>query len=253
MQPMGYNLWLYSYNNPLYYTDPSGHVPVVDDCEFFGDCSDTGNEKIRINPVPNMWTSGYVFGGDHSCGPKGDKYHCFHPGTDVKGTTALNGIPIVAPGSGNVYFMKAPKGFGNFAILVIPLGNGSGKNFYHNFAHMKVHNEFSIEQGSFIEVGTRIGTVGNTGNSDGAHLHWEIRIAQENEFIFNYDSNDNLITFMVDAEYLSQKDRYYPQYQHQLDTYWVDPNNWSNQDSFMYYFTEQFKLQHSQSQRGNLQ
>jgi hypothetical protein len=37
-----WNRFAYAYNNPLYYTDPSGHTPIIGDCNFYGYCPDTG-------------------------------------------------------------------------------------------------------------------------------------------------------------------------------------------------------------------
>jgi hypothetical protein len=46
-----WNRYSYSYNNPLNYTDPSGHAPILDDCNFNGKCTDTGTFGIGPTKV----------------------------------------------------------------------------------------------------------------------------------------------------------------------------------------------------------
>jgi len=235
---------MYSYNNPLNYTDPSGHTPVVDDCDFFGDCTDSeggsgrrqawGND-IRIDPVSKMYRSGFSFGQERDpyCGTADDNWTCYHPGEDVFG-----GKTIVAPLSGNVYFLiwrdetangkDGLGGYGYFAIVEAPLKDGSGRNIYHILAHMESDNEFGIEQGSYVTVGTPLGIIGDTGASQGNHLHWEIRVNDPENFKLNVDENRDFYGFTIDEATLVTRDQYYPRYEHQLETYWIAPYDWAN-------------------------
>lgn len=43
---------------------------------------------------------------------------------------------------------------------------------YHHFAHLK---EIKVKVGDFVYKGQVIGTLGNTGKSTAAHLHWEVQ------------------------------------------------------------------------------
>ncbi|NJN54141.1 MAG: M23 family metallopeptidase [Anaerolineae bacterium] len=88
-----------------------------------------------------------------------------HPGVDI----ALGeGTAVVAADTGTVtYAGWNIYGYGN--LIVINHGNGY-ETFY---GHL---NGFNVVPGQIVTKGQVIGTSGNTGNSSGPHLHFEIRI-----------------------------------------------------------------------------
>lgn len=47
---------------------------------------------------------------------------------------------------------------------------------YHRFGHLK---DMEVKVGDYVKVGDLIGHVGNTGNSTGAHLHYDVRFDQK--------------------------------------------------------------------------
>jgi len=57
-------------------------------------------------------------------------------------------------------------GAGNY--IVTSHGGGRESKFFHGA-------EINVMKGQYILRGTKLGTVGNTGASRGAHLHWEYR------------------------------------------------------------------------------
>lgn len=76
------------------------------------------------------------------------------------------GTPVKATLSGRV--KKAgwdPDGYGNYLVLE----NGPYQVY---FAHL---SKFDVREGDWIQAGQVIGRSGNTGNSTGPHLHYEIR------------------------------------------------------------------------------
>ena len=83
------------------------------------------------------------------------------------------GTPIYAAAGGTVLIAKADGGwnggYGNY--VVIKHANGA-QTLY---AHM---NTVSIGAGEKVSQGEQIGSVGNTGKSTGAHLHFEVRGAK---------------------------------------------------------------------------
>ncbi len=90
-----------------------------------------------------------------------------HPGLDIAGA---EGNAVFASDSGVVVYAGwSEYGYGN--MIVIDHGNG----WQSAYAHM---SNVSVSCGQSTIIGTYIGGVGNTGNSSGAHLHFELRHAQ---------------------------------------------------------------------------
>lgn len=87
-----------------------------------------------------------------------------HPGIDI----ALGeGTAVVASDTGTVTFAGWNiYGYGN--LIVVNHGNGY-ETFY---AHL---NGISVVPGQVVYQGNVIGTTGNTGNSSGPHIHFEVR------------------------------------------------------------------------------
>ncbi|MBU2611898.1 MAG: peptidoglycan DD-metalloendopeptidase family protein [Chloroflexi bacterium] len=105
-------------------------------------------------PTPNHYLSGYDYGTDG------------HGAIDI---SAPEGTPIYAADSGVVTMASVSAwnyGYGN--VIQIDHGNG----FVTLYAHLSV---VSVTQCQSVLGGATIGASGNTGNSAGAHLHFEIR------------------------------------------------------------------------------
>lgn len=86
------------------------------------------------------------------------------------------GVDFVAPKGTSVYASHNAKvifagrgfrGYGNLVVLEHPDGITS---FY---AHL---NSILVSQGQLVDIGHRIGSVGNTGNARGVHLHFELKL-----------------------------------------------------------------------------
>ncbi len=102
-------------------------------------------------------------------------------GVRTQGIHGYNGIDIAAPVGTPMYAAAAGSviiansgggwngGYGNY--VVIKHANGA-QTLY---AHM---NSVAVTVGETVSQGTNIGTVGNTGKSTGAHLHFEVRGAK---------------------------------------------------------------------------
>jgi murein DD-endopeptidase MepM/ murein hydrolase activator NlpD len=103
-------------------------------------------------------------------------YHYINGGNDFSNSHlaidiyAPQGTPISAAGSGVVVFVSTgdawDHGYGN--MIMIDHGNG----YVTLYAHLSVVN-VQLCQG--VGAGQNIGYSGNTGNSFGAHLHFEVR------------------------------------------------------------------------------
>lgn len=81
--------------------------------------------------------------------------------TDGGGTA---GAPVLASAAGTAYRYSQPSGAGNY----IAVEHGGGwKTYYFHLA------AFSVADGAQVAQGQQIGTTGSTGNSSGAHIHYE--------------------------------------------------------------------------------
>ena len=87
-----------------------------------------------------------------------------HKGIDIAGRS---GTPIITPISGVVDVFGPLGSYGN--VVFVRSGNT-----VMEFGHLKSINVRSI--GEELQAGQVIGTMGNTGNSTGVHLHWTIRV-----------------------------------------------------------------------------
>lgn len=97
-----------------------------------------------------------------------------HSGYDF----ALEYEPVLAAGDGVVvdarwqnwrYYADRFKGFG----LFIKIDHGNG--YYTYYGHL---SSIAVAPGTYVRRGQIIGTSGNTGNSTGPHLHFEVRYNQ---------------------------------------------------------------------------
>ncbi|MEV8624039.1 M23 family metallopeptidase [Streptomyces sp. NPDC051079] len=78
------------------------------------------------------------------------------------GTTA--GTPVLASASGTAYRYSQPSGAGNY--VVVDHGGGWKTYYFHLSA-------YSVADGAWVDQGRQIGVTGSTGNSSGAHIHYE--------------------------------------------------------------------------------
>ncbi|MBR6523215.1 MAG: peptidoglycan DD-metalloendopeptidase family protein [Clostridia bacterium] len=94
----------------------------------------------------------------------GSRWGRTHKGTDIGGDI---GDPIKAADNGIVITAEYQEnGYGN--IIIIDHQNG----VHTWYAHL---DSIGVAAGDVVEKGAVIGTLGNTGNSTGPHLHFEVR------------------------------------------------------------------------------
>lgn len=120
--------------------------------------------SASFNQAGNMWSSKHS--GQDFAVPSGTKVFAAHGGTVVK--AGGNGA-----GDGSAY--------GN--AIVIKHGNGT----YSQYAHL---SKINVKVGQVVATGQRIALSGNTGNSSGPHLHFEIRTTA------NYGSAVDPVAFL---------------------------------------------------------
>ncbi len=97
----------------------------------------------------------------------GNRRSGFHTGLDISGGNA-SGKLVLAADSGTVELVKfSNRSYGNQVVI----NHGGGVKT--RYAHM-LDGSISVSVGQKVSRGQAIGRVGNTGNSSGAHLHFEV-------------------------------------------------------------------------------
>ncbi|MCU4744955.1 M23 family metallopeptidase [Streptomyces sp. JH002] len=130
----------------------------------------TGAQADAVTATQQSWVS--PIGGDYSLSAKfgnsGDRWASKHSGQDFAvpvGTDVRavhSGTVVKAGGNG----AGDGPAYGN--AIVIKHDDGS----YSQYAHL---NKIDVKVGQKLNTGDKIAESGNTGNSSGPHLHFEIR------------------------------------------------------------------------------
>ena len=116
-----------------------------------------------INPLQGTVSSGF--------GARQSKYQNvtgYHTGIDI---AADLGTPIVASMEGIVELVSSEGDYGKHVKIRC-------NNVYTLYAHC---SKIFVKEGQIVARGQKIANVGNTGNSTGPHLHFEIRV--EDRFV----------------------------------------------------------------------
>ena len=105
-----------------------------------------------------------------------------HNGIDIAATLNSNIIPTQ---KGIVLFADSLKHLGNTIIIAHP------NNYFSLYSHL---NKIISKQHQYVENNEIIGTIGQSGNSDGPHLHFELwqnsTILDPRDFIKEYKLRD---------------------------------------------------------------
>ena len=86
-----------------------------------------------------------------------------HAGMDFSGPI---GTPVYATGDGKVVYAKTHKGYGKCILI------DHGFNYQTQYAHLDSYN---VKKGQKVKRGDIIGYMGNTGQSTGPHVHYEVK------------------------------------------------------------------------------
>lgn len=112
---------------------------------------------IFINPTTGRKTSDY-----------GQRWGTLHSGIDIGKNGRTGDIPIVASASGTVIRANYDRSYGNVVFITHVI---NGQVYTTVYAHME---KFFVSTGQQVQQGQLLGYMGNTGNSTGPHLHFEI-------------------------------------------------------------------------------
>lgn len=137
---------------------------------------------VQAQDVLNLLDEGAT-GGYKSALPFKGRNRVTQPYTySISGKTGHGGIDIVGDDNKTVYAVEAgtvtmisiwdgktKTGTQSYGNLVVVTDAGGCRHYY---AHLQ---SIAVSKGQVVSVGTQIGVMGNTGNSFGAHLHYEVR------------------------------------------------------------------------------
>lgn len=121
------------------------------------------DSSIRHRGIPDLGKAGLAWPVDGivtwSYGQRDGRPH---QGLDI---SAREGTKIAAVQGGKVAFAGWKRGYG-WTVIV------DHQNFKTLYAHCR---KVSVREGQFVKRGALLGFVGQSGNADGAHLHFEYR------------------------------------------------------------------------------
>ncbi|MGI8973268.1 MAG: murein hydrolase activator EnvC family protein [Gaiella sp.] len=112
-----------------------------------------GGSGLLAWPVSGPVTSGF-----------GPRWGRLHEGIDI---SVSEGTPVRAAAAGTVIYSGWLGGYGN--LVVIDHGNGLSTAYAHN-------SSFASTVGQSVVAGETIAYSGNTGDSSGPHVHFEVRV-----------------------------------------------------------------------------
>ena len=121
-----------------------------------------GGQSAQVWTVPTfIWPLGYDEISDLFGSARANSLG-YHTGVDF---TAAVGTIVGSTAAGQISVATWDPSYGNW----IEIDHGGG--YRSRYAHL---NEIWVREGEWVQSNAYIGTVGNTGNSSGAHLHFEI-------------------------------------------------------------------------------
>ena len=129
--------------------------------------------RARTSSVPGLdfFHHRFPIAGPFSWGGRGSRFGASRPGHVHQGQdlAAAEGTTLVAPRGGVVKVVRyQAAGAGHYLVL-----HGEGEDRDYVFMHLRA-GSVAVQPGQRVRTGQRIGEVGSTGASSGAHLHFEV-------------------------------------------------------------------------------
>ncbi|HEX4720174.1 MAG TPA: M23 family metallopeptidase [Thermoleophilaceae bacterium] len=128
---------------------------------------------VQLSRVTQVQVRGHVFplrgafsygGPDARFGATRDGHT--HQGQDL---IAAEGLPVVAPRSGTVTYVGFQRGGAGWYVVL----DGDGEDVDYAFMHLQ-EGSIPVVKGQHVDQGQRLGSVGQTGDAAGPHLHFEV-------------------------------------------------------------------------------
>ncbi|MBD8071454.1 murein hydrolase activator EnvC family protein [Bacillus sp. PS06] len=117
----------------------------------------------------------------------GGRWGTLHAGIDI--ANAAPNVPVVAAADGVVFRSYYSASYGNVVFIT---HNIDGKVYTTVYAHLESR---SVGEGQYVGKGAMVGYMGNTGQSFGKHLHFELHVGPWNASKSNSVDPRNYINF----------------------------------------------------------
>lgn len=100
-------------------------------------------------------------------GPRNGRLHA---GIDFgRGSSNVQGTPVPASGAGKVVIANTTNSHGGYGNAVV-IDHGGGRHTLYGHLH---HGTVAVSVGQTVAKGQKVGGIGQTGASQGLHLHFE--------------------------------------------------------------------------------
>ena len=98
---------------------------------------------------------------------------------DARVVGVVDGIPDNTPGEGSrAVPMRVATVLGNYVLLDLGARSASGAHRFALYGHLQP-GSLKVKAGDAVHRGEVLGTIGNSGNSDGPHLHFHVTEAAD--------------------------------------------------------------------------
>jgi peptidoglycan hydrolase CwlO-like protein len=137
-----------------------------------GNTNSSGGNTSQVHNTPPVTNSGFMRPTTGSItstfGPRAFSGGNMHYGIDIGKNGRSGDVPIVAVQDGTVVRAYYSSSYGNTVMIAHQV---NGKPVTTLYAHME---NLEVSTGQSVSKGQRLGLMGNTGQSFGAHLHFEV-------------------------------------------------------------------------------
>jgi murein DD-endopeptidase MepM/ murein hydrolase activator NlpD len=130
------------------------------------EASGASSPRRSIEVLPSSF---FPVQGPHSYGGSGAQFGAGRGGRSHQGQDlfAACGTPLVAVRGGKVRYAGYQSAAGNYVVI-----DGSSPNWDYAYMHLQSPSRYAA--GQRVAAGARLGEVGETGNAQGCHLHFEL-------------------------------------------------------------------------------
>ena len=129
---------------------------------------------VQVSAPPAPATAGahrFPIAGAYTWGGSGSRFGASRTGHTHQGQdlAAAEGTPLVAVATGTITWRHYQAGGAGYYLVL----DADGESYNYVYMHLQ-QGSLLVGKGDRVSAGQQIANVGNTGGSDGAHLHFEV-------------------------------------------------------------------------------